>query len=113
MDRRRRSRHTVEWIVRYSLGASVEWRQCRLIDLAETGATIELSGLLDDESASDEIAIQFELPEDIAGPFAILGDIRHMTLTAEGSVRLGIEFTHLTPRDVMLLNLVDRSHSFA
>jgi hypothetical protein len=113
MDRRLRTRHTVEWIVRYSLGASVEWRPCRLIDLAETGATIELPGLLDDASPSDEIAIQFQLPEDVAGPFAILGDIRHMTLTAEGGVRLGVEFKLLTSRDVMLLNLVDQSHSFA
>ena len=112
MDRRRRTRHTVEWIVKYSLGASVEWRQCRLVDLAETGATIEPSGPLDDESPSGEIAIQFKLPEDVARPFALLGDIRHVTPTSEGRVRLGVEFKHLTPRDVMLLELVDRSHSY-
>ena len=47
------------------------------------------------------------------GPFAILGDIRHMTQISEGGVRLGIEFTKLSTRDVMLLNVVARSHSFA
>jgi hypothetical protein len=113
MDRRRRTRHTVEWIVRYSLGASREWRECRLVDLSETGATIEPSGPIDDESPSGEIAIQFQLPEDITRPFALLGNIRHVTPTSEGDIRLGIEFKHLTPRDVMLLELVDRSHSFS
>ena len=112
MERRRRTRHTVEWIVRYSLGASVDWRQCRLVDVAETGATIEPFDLLDDESPAGEIAIQFQIPEDLAGPFAILGDIRHSTRTSEGHVRLGVEFKDVTTRDVMLINLINRSHSF-
>jgi PilZ domain len=113
MDRRRRTRHTVQWIVKYSLGASREWRECRLVDLSETGATIEPSGPIDDESPSGEIAIQFQLPEDITRPFALLGNIRHMTPTSEGDIRLGVEFKHLTPRDMMLLQLVDRSHSYS
>jgi hypothetical protein len=112
VERRRRTRHTVEWIVEYSLGASVEWHRCRLVDLAETGATIEPFDPIDN-SASGEVALRFQLPEDIAGPFAILGDIRHVTRIPEGSVRLGIEFENLSTRDVMLLNLVARSHSFA
>jgi PilZ domain len=112
VERRRRTRHTVEWIVEYSLGASVAWQRCRLVDLAETGATIEPFNLTDN-SASGEVALRFQLPEDIAGPFAILGDIRHVTQISEGRVRLGIEFRNLSTRDVMLLNVVARSHSFA
>ena len=112
MERRRRTRHTVEWIVEYSLGTSVEWQRCRLVDLAETGATIEPFDLTAN-MASGEVALRFQLPEDIVGPFAILGDIRHMTQISEGGVRLGIEFTKLSTRDVMLLNVVARSHSFA
>jgi hypothetical protein len=108
VERRRAKRHTVEWSARYRLGASAEWRDCRLIDLAKTGATIEPFGPFEDNSLSGEVEIQIELLGDVAEVFELLGDIRHMTWTSAVRAHLGIEFKNLTRLDVMLLELIDR-----
>jgi hypothetical protein len=108
MERRRAIRHTVDWYAVYRLNATSEWRPCRLIDLATTGATIELLTPLDDDSLQHEIQIMFEFRGETTEGFDLLGDIRHQTPTAVGRARLGIEFKNLTPIDVMILELIER-----
>ena len=109
MERRRATRHTVEWAARYRLHALADWRRCRLIDVGKTGATIEPFDLLDHESPSgSEIAIQFELLAEPPEKFELHGAVRHRTRTADGRIRLGIELENLTSRDVILLDLISR-----
>ncbi|HEX4531414.1 MAG TPA: PilZ domain-containing protein [Acidimicrobiia bacterium] len=108
MERRRAIRHTVDWYAVYRLNATSEWRPCRLIDLATTGATIELLTPLDDDSLQHEIQIMFEFRGETTEGFDLLGDIRHQTPTTVGRAHLGIEFKNLTPIDVMILELIER-----
>ena len=108
MERRRAKRHTVEWFAVYRLDATTEWRPCRVIDLATTGATIELLVPLDDDSLERDIQIMFEFRGETTEWFDLLGDIRHQTPTTMGRARLGIEFKNLTPIDVMILELIER-----
>jgi hypothetical protein len=108
MERRRATRHTVEWFAEYRLGATSEWRPCRVIELATTGATIELLAPLDDDSLKRDIQIMFEFPGETTEWFELLANIRHQTPTTTGRVRLGIEFKNLTAIDVMLLELIER-----
>lgn len=108
MERRREKRHPVEWFGGHRLGATSEWRPCRVIDLATTGATIELLAPLDDDSLEREIQIMFEFRGETTEWFDLLGDVRHQTPTTTGRVRLGIEFKNLTAIDVMILDLIER-----
>jgi PilZ domain-containing protein len=108
MERRRAIRHTVDWFAAYRLDATSEWRPCRLIDLATTGATIELLAPLDDDSLEREIQIMFEFRGESTEGFDLLGDIRHQTPTTVGRTHLGIEFKNLTPIDVAILELIER-----
>jgi PilZ domain len=107
MERRRAIRHTVDWFAVYRLDATSEWRPCRVIDLATTGATIELLAPLDDDSLERDIQIMFEFRGTTEG-FDVLADIRHQTATTVGRVRLGIEFKNLTEIDVLVLELIER-----
>ena len=92
----------------YRLNATSEWRPCRLIDLATTGATIELLAPLDDASLGHEIQIMFEFGDTTTGWFDLQGDIRHQTPTPAGRFRLGIEFKNLTAVDALLLDLIEQ-----
>jgi hypothetical protein len=108
MERRRAIRHTVDWFAAYRLDSTSEWRPCRLIDLATTGATIELLAPLDDDSLEREIQIMFEFRGETTEGFDLLGDIHRQTPTTVGRAHLGIEFKNLTQIDVMILELIVR-----
>ncbi len=110
MKQHRETRHRVEWSARYRLGTAVEWRPCRLIDVSKAGAAIEAFAVLDDDSLSGQLEMQFKLPG-IDEVFELIGDIRHATRSPEGRAHLGIEFKHLTAQDVMLLDLIVRGLS--
>ena len=85
----------------------LESRPCRLIDVSKMGAAIEPFEPLNFDPLASQVEMQFNFPG-IDETIEFLGDIRHMTRTAEGHVHLGIEFTHLTVWDVMLLDLINR-----
>lgn len=108
MERRRAPRHTVEWSASYRIGASTQWRPCRVINLTLTGIAIEPFDVCDDDLLSGTIEIHFGLPEDIPEVFELIGDIRHRTRAPGGRIHLGIEFKDLTTLDTMALEELRR-----
>ena len=91
MKQHREPRHPVEWSARYRLSAMLESRPCRLIDVSKTGAAIQPFEPLNFDPLASQVEMQFKFPG-IDETIEFLGNIRHMTRTAEGHVHLGIEF---------------------
>jgi len=93
MERRREARDTIERCASYRLGSTAEWQACRVVDMGSMGIAIEPFDLLDDHAFAGPISIKTpEPPEWVAEELEILGKVRHRTRTADGRVRLGIEF---------------------
>jgi len=92
MERRRESRHSIERCASYRLGTSAEWRACRVVEMGTTGIVVELIGLRDDRPLCSDIAVKFELPEDVVVHFELLGRICRRGWISEGRFGVWIEF---------------------
>jgi PilZ domain len=111
-QRRRSPRHTVEWPAHYRGGRVEGWRQCRLIDISQTGAAIEAFGVGDDETLSGAIELELRAPAQVAELIRLQGTARYSSRTSEGRVRVGIELEPASTFDEELLAALVRLNSF-
>jgi PilZ domain len=105
-QRRRAARRPVDWAARYRLSKTAAWRPCRLIDISETGTAIEPLDLTAGEEPVGWLDLELVSPEEELLRFH--GEIRHMTRSAQGRVRLGIEFAGLSTLEESLMGLLSR-----
>ena len=107
-ERRRRNRHSVAgWTGRYRLEGASGWRDCTLVDVSESGAGFEAFML-----ATDAVSLSTAELELVDGSGAgedairLRGQVRHLTRSSEGHVRVGVEFLGLTELEGRLLGML-------
>jgi hypothetical protein len=107
-ERRRKHRHApAEWKSRYRLAGASGWRDCTLVDVSESGAGFQAYMLATD--AVQLTSAELELIDDSGtgeGSIRLRGQVRHLTRSEEGHVRVGIEFVGLTELEGRLLGLL-------
>lgn len=84
------------------------WCDARLIDLSETGVALEPIGMAADLTLVGRLELHLVPPSSDGEGLRLLGEIRHMTRSSRGRVRVGIQFVGLTPNEEKLLDLVLR-----
>jgi len=106
-------RYAVDWSPPAGSRDMAHWNECRLIDISERGATLEPLGTEATEPLAGEIELELPAPAEIREVLRFRGEIRHATRSAEGHLRIGIEFTELTALETNLLDLLVRLDAFA
>ena len=105
-QRRRSHRHPANLFVEYRFRSDAPWRNCRIVDLSEHGATVHLQDLEPGESFSETIDLEISSqPEDAIG-IVLRGQIRRRSCQPGGLV-VGVEFTP-NGTGVDLLRLLSR-----
>ena len=106
-QRRRWQRHPSSLPVEYRFSREARWRTCRIIDVSEQGATVELQDLARGESFGERIDLEISsVPQDGVG-VVLRARIRRRSRQPDGLV-IGVEFM---PTDcVNLLRLLAELH---
>jgi hypothetical protein len=88
------------------LAGASGWRDCTLVDVSATGAGFQAYMLATD--AVQLSTAELELIDDSSGEgrIRLRGQVRHLTRSDEGHVRVGIEFTGLTELEGRLLGML-------
>jgi len=110
-DQRRQGRHAVDlWSGRYRLEDASGWRECRLVDVSETGAGFDAFMLPTDAASVSTAELEIVDPYgDADTPIIVKGNVRHLTRSPDGQVRVGLEFVGLTDLEGRLLGLLFRT----
>jgi hypothetical protein len=104
-QRRRSQRYPTDWSVGYRFSPDAPWRNCRIVDVSEHGATVELHDLEPGESFGPRIDLQLSAqPEDAIG-VVIRAQVRHRSRKPDGLV-IGVEVTPTGTDRVNLLRLL-------
>jgi hypothetical protein len=91
-QRRRSPRHATDLHAAYRVSSDAPWRSCRVVDVSEHGATVELLDLEPGESFGPRLDLEISsLPEDAIGVI-LKGQIRHRSRRPDGLL-VGLEFT--------------------
>jgi hypothetical protein len=108
--RRRSPRHPIDLSVEYRFRSDAPWRNCRIVDLSEHGATVHLQDLEPGESFRERIELEISSqPQDPIG-VVLRGLIRRRSLQPDGLV-IGVEFTPNDTGCIDLLRLLPRLRS--
>jgi hypothetical protein len=108
-DRRRSIRRDAGWMSSYTLANDAEpWAAaladnvpCVVHDLSMSGAGLELARA--DVAVDDHLRLDLQLGSDRKASVQLTGAVRHLTPTANGCVRAGVEFVHLGTLEHALL----------
>ena len=112
VQRRRSQRHPTDVPVDYRFGPAAPWRTCRIVDVSEHGATVELHDLEPGESFGERIDLEISsVPQDAVG-VVLRAQIRRRSRQADCLV-IGVEFTPIGTACVDLLRLLVELHSVA
>jgi hypothetical protein len=113
IQRRRATRYSTDLPVQYRFRADAAWRNCRIIDVSEHGAAVELHEVGPGESFGQRIDLEISsLPTDATGA-VLRGQIRRRTLRPDSSLVVGVEFTPSSSECAGLLRLLIGLHSLA
>jgi hypothetical protein len=113
-DRRRATRRDAGWMSSYTLANDAEpWAvaladnvPCVVHDLSMSGAGLELARA--DVTVDDHLRLDLQLGSDRKASIRLTGAVRHLTPTANGCVRAGVEFVDLgTLEHALLQRLLD------
>ncbi|HZP28472.1 MAG TPA: PilZ domain-containing protein [Acidimicrobiia bacterium] len=102
-DRRRDPRRLAGWPGFYRLPGQpgAGWAQCRVLDISTSGVGLELFGPPWPPDGHDaELVVRF----DGTGTADVPGVIRNVAASRFGFVRVGVEFTGLTPEARLALD---------
>jgi hypothetical protein len=112
VQRRRSQRHPTGLPVEYRFSREDPWRNCRIVDVSEHGATVELHDLKPGESFGDRIDLEISsVPQDSVG-IVLRAQIRRRSRQPDGLV-IGVEFMPTGTDCVNLLRLLAELHSVA
>ena len=90
-DRRKSPRYPVGWMARYSAdGVSGSWSQCEVVNISDGGAGLVLTG----SAVERDTRLTLELPADAENPGGqrVEGTVKHVTMSPDGTMNIGIEF---------------------
>lgn len=76
-----------------------------MLDVSESGAALEVPP---EQILGGRLAVDLELPTGQSAAFQLVSEIRNMTVTPEGKLRLGIEFVEVDDFQRVVLALLRR-----
>jgi hypothetical protein len=86
-ERRNNARHPVGWLAEYSAeGIAGTWSRCEVIDISEAGAGLILEGPL----VETDTRLTLELAADHS---RLEGTVKHVTMSPDGTMHIGVEFS--------------------
>ena len=104
---RRSRRVAMRWPARYMAPGDECWIECNVIDLSLGGAALEMP--MPDCEPQGRLALEIESVDAQPVGLRLLGTVCHWDGTADGHLRVGIEFMHMTNLErYKLANLVSR-----
>jgi hypothetical protein len=103
---RSRARYALGWSGLHCLGLPPSWRECRLINISETGAELEPFDLDRGEQFEGELELELSAPSGILKAVRLRSEIRQVTWSPDGHVSLMIEFAGLTTLEANALELL-------
>jgi hypothetical protein len=92
MEHRRAPRYPVKARGTYRLAGCLDWRHCRLIDLSDQGAGLELCSLEMDGWPRGRIEVRIAV---LGGEMPLRGEIRNAR-SFEDRLRVGVEFVDMS-----------------
>jgi hypothetical protein len=97
-ERRRQRRRSVDWAGTYWFNddPGADMGACRVIDVSELGAGVELYGAIPLDLVGRRLAIRVPGPAGGSMGFHISGIVRGVAPGRSGAIRLGIEFGGLS-----------------
>ena len=112
VQRRRSQRHPTGCPAAYRFSRADPWRNSRIVDVSEHGATISLDELAPGESFGDRIELEVSsAPPDPVG-VVLRAQIRHRSRRPDGLV-IGVEFLPTSTDRVNLLRFLTELHAAA
>ena len=90
-DRRKTPRHSAGWMARYNPeGISGTWSRCEVVDISKAGAGLVLSG----PPVEKDTRLTLEVEADDGDPNGTMleGTVKHVSMSPDGTVHIGIEF---------------------
>ena len=86
-ERRKNPRHPVGWVAEYTAdGLAGGWSRCEVVDISEAGAGLILSGA----PVEADTRLTLELAADGS---RLEGTVKHVTMSPDGTMHIGVEFT--------------------
>jgi len=113
--RRRLPRQDAHWQGKYTVegGAPGVWGACEILDISILGTGLELfedpQHLLPniDDLIGRPILVEVQTPAGASITLQMMGEIRYTTPGKRGSVRVGLEFSHLSETEQAILNVLE------
>ena len=107
---RRSERRPTDLPVEYRFSPDARWRNCRIVDVSEHGATVELQDLAPGESFGERIDLEISsIPRDAIG-VVLRAQIRRRSRQPGGLV-IGVEFMPTGTDCLNLLHLLAEQHA--
>jgi hypothetical protein len=104
---RRSRRITTRWPARYMAPGDERWIDCSIIDLSLGGAALEMP--MPDREPQGRVALELDSVDAQPVGLRLLGTVCYWDGTADGHLRVGIEFEQMTNLErYKLANLVSR-----
>jgi hypothetical protein len=88
------------------LAGASGWRDCTLVDVSGTGAGFQAYMLATDAVQLSTAELELIDASGGEGRIRLRGQVRHLTRSDEGHVRVGIEFVGLTELERRLLEML-------
>jgi hypothetical protein len=109
-EQRRRPRHrAAHWKGRYRFGGASGWRDCELVDVSATGAGFQAFMLPSDALPMADVELELiDRADPEPDPLRFTGQVRHLTRSNAGHVRVGMEFADLSELEGRLLAMLFR-----
>jgi hypothetical protein len=102
LNRRRTSRHTIDWKARYALHDGIgDWHDCRVIDVSLGGAALVLLGPAPRGGGGLEIRLR---PSGEPVELHLHALSRNVTSASPDGTRVGVEWHEITRRQSLVLN---------
>ena len=106
-NQRRHPRHAADWVARYRFDRRQSWQDCRVLDVSQSGAALELQGLGTHRFVSESaLYLQIESVLGVPNGTPVRADIRHRGRTSGGRTFVGVEFRDLPAEYFRLLGLL-------
>jgi hypothetical protein len=100
---RRAPRFSTDLPIQYRFRSNAPWRDCRIVDVSEHGAAVELDQLEPGESFRQRIDLQVSTVARDGVGIIFRGQIRRRSRRPDGVLVVGVEFT---PTDVDCASLL-------
>ena len=109
--RRRVPRQLAGWPGRYAIDEPAAcWDLCQVVDFTMYGAGLELFGAVPSDIVGCKIIVEVEAGPRASVSVRLSGEAKNSSPGSAGGVRVGIEFTGISPVERSVLQVLEQLH---